>query len=65
MSISVAVLPPVLRFTPDESKQILTLFNANDFSVKFKVSGEKRLKISFYNICGSVAVLYNERRISM
>lgn len=37
MSISVAVLPPVLRFTPDESKQILTLFNANDFSVKFKL----------------------------
>ena len=37
MSVSVAVLPPVLRFTPDETKQILTLFNANNFAVKFKV----------------------------
>lgn len=37
MSVSVAVLPPVLRFTPDETKQILTLFNANNFAVKFKL----------------------------
>lgn len=37
MNISVAVLPPALRFSPSETKQILTLFNANDVTVKYKL----------------------------
>ncbi|CAG5088547.1 Oidioi.mRNA.OKI2018_I69.PAR.g11880.t1.cds [Oikopleura dioica] len=37
MNLSVAVLPPALRFSPSESKQILTLFNANDEPVKYKM----------------------------
>ena len=41
MNLSVAVLPPALRFSPSETKQILTLFNANDEPVKYKVSYRK------------------------
>ncbi|CBY08729.1 unnamed protein product [Oikopleura dioica] len=37
ISDKVAVLPPALRFSPSETKQILTLFNANDEPVKYKM----------------------------
>ena len=35
--ISIAVIPTSLSFTTDKAKDVLTLYNQNAFSVKFKV----------------------------
>merc|ERR1712113_1276294 len=35
--VSIAVIPTALNFTNDKTKDVVTIYNQNDFKVKFKI----------------------------